>query len=501
MSNSHKSRLPGVLSYLSPHRIYRFFFPSPPGGLAFTTQGDTVLGLQKRHEAFLFFHIEEVDDFKRALKQHLVHDLTSTADVVRFDEEIASHRAQHPGKLLDHVRGLNLAFSAMGLAKLGVHVAATFLPDKAFREGQQEDAFQHLGDPRGIGGLTTWKDAYKGRHIDGVFLLTAPTKPALDHLFEKTLKHLSHSITLIKRKDGHVRPPPHAGHEHFGFRDGVTRPSIVGFNDAHRPPGAAACPAGTFFLQPTKEDGEEKRWTEGGSFMVFRELQQKVPEFERFCQEVAREKEVEPEVIAARTVGRWKNGVPLALSPEMQQGELASDVRLRDGFDFSSDLTQEVCPYAAHVRKANPRKGTFPANLETDSYRILRSGIAYGSEVTPEERLSGKTEHDRGLFFVCYQSSIEAGFQHIQMNWLNNARFPFNNAAKILEPGQDLIAGQNPAQKGGTRTAQGIKPGDPLLPTNTVSAPPFVVPRGGEYFFMPSIPGVKHLAGLETSKG
>jgi hypothetical protein len=42
---------------------------------------------------------------------------------------------------------------------------------------------------------------------------------------------------------------------------------------------------------------------------------------------------------------------------------------------------------------------------------------------------------------------------------------------------------------------------EPHLPTNTVSAPPFVVPRGGGYFFMPSIPGVKYLAELSTPKG
>ncbi|GAA5826926.1 hypothetical protein JCM11251_002165 [Rhodosporidiobolus azoricus] len=456
------------------------FFPRPPSGLATSTQGDTILGLQKRQEAFLLFHIDNVAAFKRRLR-HLVPQLTTTAEVVRFAEDISSSRQRHPDKLITSVQGLNVAFSALGLAKFGIDVATTFLPDRAFREGMQEDALQHLGDPRGMGGLTSWKDEYKGRHFDGILLLTAPTKPLLDKLVTKTFKGLSRSVTLVSRKDGQVRAPPYSGHEHFGFRDGVTRPTVLGFNDAHRPPGTAACTPSTFFLQPTPTEVEEgkKGWTRDGSFMVFRELQQKVPEFERFSQEVAKEKEIEPEVVAARMVGRWKNGVPLALSPETAQGSLSSDVRLRDDFDYSADLQQEVW-YVLRPSISSPS--------------AMTNG---GPEVTPEERFSGRTEHERGLLFVCYQASIEQGFQHIQANWLNSNHFPFNNAAEFFEPGQDLIAGQNATQKSGTRTAQGIVPGDPLLPTNTLSAPPFVVPRGGEYFFMPSISGVKYLANLD----
>ena len=44
----------------------------------------------------------------------------------------------------------------------------------------------------------------------------------------------------------------------------------------------------------------------------------------------------------------------------------------------------------------------------------MRRGIAFGHEVTKEERAAKKTSHDRGLVFICYQSSIANGFQFIQ---------------------------------------------------------------------------------------
>ncbi|GAA5857010.1 hypothetical protein JCM8547_007913 [Rhodosporidiobolus lusitaniae] len=499
MTTTRKSRLSTLLSHFTPLAIIRWFFPSPPSILASSVPGDVILGLQKRHEAFLFFRIETVDCFKRHLKSHVLREISSTLDVVRWDEEIKTHRQHHPGKPLESVRGLNLAFSAMGLAKLGVNVNSTFPSDLAFKEGQEVDALEHLGDPRKCGELTTWKEAYKGRHIDGCLIVTAPTLHILDHQVDKVLKQLNRSITLVKRKNGAARPAPHAGHEHFGFRDGVTRPTIVGFNDQHRPPGESASPASVFLL-PSSND-KEKKWLENGTFMVFRELQQKVPEFEEWCRATAKSgpKEVSEGLIAARLVGRWKD-VPLVLSPTQPQGYLENDVRLVNGFDFSNDLSQEACPYAAHIRKANPRCCAATGLPYPETHRILRSGIPYGREVTDIERAANKTLHERGLYFVCYQSSIERGFQHIQSKQLNASRFPPANSARILDVGQDLIAGQNPCEEKGpaVRTAQGIRPGDEQLCTNTVSAEPFVVPRGGEYFFMPSIPGLKYLVELKT---
>ncbi|GAA5859576.1 hypothetical protein JCM1840_006356 [Sporobolomyces johnsonii] len=486
-----------------PARVFRWFFPERPTTLSAVTQGDIVLGLQKRNEAFLFLHIKNPVAFKRILKTQLIRDITTTAKVVLFDEEIASHNRHHPDPddLHASVHGFNLAFSAVGLAKLGANVEASFPTDTAFKNGQQADALLNLGDPQDArGGLPTWKEAYKGESP-----ITAPTRENLDHLVGRLLKSLGHSVQLVKRKDGAVRPGRDRGHEHFGYRDGIARPAIKGFNDLDRPPGETVSHPGVFLT-----DLGTGQWTEFGSFMVFRELRQYVPEFDELVQAAATSclpARVSPDVI----------GAPIALAPTHDDPKLGKDPQKRQNFDFKSDILQEVCPYAAHIRKNNPRRGSAPANIPTADNLILRAGIPYGEssllllplhlrssltyarllagpEVSPDELIKNRTEQERGLFFVCYQSKIENGFQFLQRARLNNSFFPPANAAKILSPGIDLIAGQGTDK--GVRTAQGIKPGNSQDLANKVSAPPFVVPRGGEYFFVPSIPGLKHLANL-----
>ena len=54
-------------------------------------------------------------------------------------------------------------------------------------------------------------------------------------------------------------------------------------------------------------------------------------------------------------------------------------------------------------------------DLDDDHAVILRRGIAYGEDVTPEEKLAQKSdkEHERGLLFACYQSDIRNGFNFL----------------------------------------------------------------------------------------
>ena len=49
---------------------------------------------------------------------------------------------------------------------------------------------------------------------------------------------------------------------------------------------------------------------------------------------------------------------------------------------------------------------------------MVRQGIAFGPEVSPDEQASGKTKPgvSRGLSFAAYQSSLENGFEFVQMS-------------------------------------------------------------------------------------
>lgn len=160
-------------------------------------------------------------------------------------------------------------------------------------------------------------------------------------------------------------------------------------------------------------------WALDGSFLAFRYLQQLVPEFDRFLAENApnvNDPAVDTrELLGARMTGRWKSGAPVPLTPFRDDPELAT----RNDFSFVSG-SQEQCPFAAHVRKMNPR-GDLDVVTAINPHRVMRRGIQYGPEVNEHEKKTQKTEKDRGLLFVCYQSSLSNGFQFLQKSKYNES--------------------------------------------------------------------------------
>jgi deferrochelatase/peroxidase EfeB len=67
----------------------------------------------------------------------------------------------------------------------------------------------------------------------------------------------------------------------------------------------------------------------------------------------------------------------------------------------------------------NPRKDldVFISATDPDPvgpHLILRRGIPFGPEVTTEEKLAKSTKHERGLYFVSYQSNLGNGFSFLQ---------------------------------------------------------------------------------------
>lgn len=118
------------------------------------------------------------------------------------------------------------------------------------------------------------------------------------------------------------------------------------------------------------------------------------------------------ELLGARLTGRWKSGAPIAITPLRDDPALAADPQRRNKFEFNPS-SQEACPFAAHVRKMNPR-GDIPQATGINPHRVIRRGIQYGPEVSAKERANNRTEKDRGLLFVSYQSSLKDGFQFLQ---------------------------------------------------------------------------------------
>ena len=333
-------------------------------------------------------------------------------------------------------------------------------------------------------------------------------------------------VSKVLSMDGRTRfdLPGQAGHEHFGFKDGVSQPGIRGINVPDDPignpdqghPGQDLLWPGEFVLgyptqKPTEEQGHDgpnrnegtplvngPTWSLDGSFLVFRRRAQDVPGFQAHVAELAAARGIHKDLMGAKLVGRYKSGcpvearafqpspfVPSPTDPEIFQPGVGDDDSLNNNFEFGDDADGAVCPMASHIRKAYPRDETTQPNpddseSETQTHRLLRRGIPYGGSFGAPK--NGGVADERGLIFQCYQKSIATQFEFVQKSWVHEANFP--PGATGGKPGEDPIIAQTP-----TGPFQ-FKPGEA-----DATVKHFVINKGGEYFFCPSISAIQMLAG------
>jgi hypothetical protein len=189
--------------------------------------------------------------------------------------------------------------------------------------------------------------------------------------------------------------------------------------------------------------------------------------------------------VAAKLVGRWPDGTPVAVRPDAPDPDLAGSRETANAFDFRDDALGLACPRGAHVRRMNPR-GALPFDGKlVNRHRIIRRGLPYGPELPPGAPEDGV---ERGLIFACYQVDIERQFEFIQANWINDGNV-FG-----LGGDRDPITGTAPAasEAGDHRLRKMTIPGRP--PFFVSPLPDVVTVRGGEYFLVPGIDGLRHLA-------
>ncbi|KAJ7205969.1 dye-decolorizing peroxidase precursor [Mycena pura] len=447
-------------------------------------QSDILVGQQKNKELFFFFKVNDAATFKAKLASDIIPLITTTTEVLSEDTQ--------------PVTAVNLAFSNTGLVALGVDDE---LGDPDFVAGQFSEATSVGDDP------STWNPAFAGTNIHGVFLLASDTVDNLNAELASIQSILGSSVTELYSLQGAARPGDEEGHEHFGFMDGISQPAITGFTTPVHPGQIPRL----FLLG---EDGDPNLsarpgWAKDGAFLVFRQLQQLVPEFNQFLQENAVDQDtLTPEqgsdLLGARMVGRWKSGAPVFLSPTHDDPVLAADPDRNNDFTYliadalpdpgtENHFNQTNCPFGAHIRKVHPR-GDLSDGADEQLHFIIRSSIPYGPEVTSAETASATSTIDRGLAFVAYQASIGNGFVFLQNVWINNNGFPFGKVDPT--PGVDPIIGTGIdalfGLTGGPQNISGMDPANPAL--DIVRPETYVVSRGGEYFFSPSLSGLDHIA-------
>lgn len=271
------------------------------------------------------------------------------------------------------------------------------------------------------------------------------------------------------------------GVEHFGYVDGRSQPLFLA-EDVAREAGAhwdPAFPPAQFLITDPGDDEE----TSLGSFFVYRKLEQNVQEFKAQEDALAVSLGLSggpfEERAGALLVGRFEDGSPVVLDP------LATDMPPVNDFDYRSDELGQRCPFAAHIRKVNPR-GESPFHIASSfgvattvrqerGHIMARRGITYGTR-TFDEAANDFTDEPTGgvgLLFMAYMSSLEDQFEFTQATWANNADFV------AAGTGVDPVIGQGP------RAAVNVPDG-----WSGANAPlsfgEFVTMKGGEYFFAPS---------------
>lgn len=507
-------------------------------------QGNILAGFNKDFQSYMFVSFPEGSDPKGWLKQ-LLPNIATTAEVDAFNTAFKAIVKLREERKAPETEGeitatwVNVAISASGLAALGVPAGESESFPADFREGMRKRA-EAFGDV-GPSAPEHWQEPLGSTAIHAVVLIAADELKDLQAEIDEQTDLLSdHGLELAFKQEGRVRTDL-PGHEHFGFKDGISQPAIhgvsaegsanqdpagqpmiwpgefvLGYQTQEGPPSPPPPPQGPPYgpasgeppavttLEPSPEPGPPSQagppWTADGSFLVLRRLRQDVAAFQGFVAATAAGEDISPSLLGAKMLGRYASGCPLehlaaesaALDPQVADPSLDNQALLEEpnvnGFTYADDAEGAVVPRAAHIRKVNPRNEPSPGGIasSTNEHRIIRRGIPFGAPydpgAAPGSPLAAQVDfpEDRGLLFVCYQASIEEQFEFLESRWVNNPNFP--------NPGD----GQDPiiAQLAEPRSFRLPGLGQPEL-----SIRQFVTTTGGEYFFSPSISALEQLAG------
>ncbi|MCH0541879.1 Dyp-type peroxidase [Streptomyces sp. MUM 203J] len=477
-------------------------------------QGDILAGFRKDHVQLLFLKFEDETRARVWLKR-LRPRIATTRQVASFNAEFSRARSHSGGD--DPVK-LNALWRGIGFTYEGLKtLTGGKEPFPSVPRGSSQEAFVQgpahragmLGDS-GDNSPEKWLFGNgRGQTVHAVLTIAADRPQDLrTALGQERQEAAEHKIVIVFEQDGATLEGERRGKEHFGFKDGISEPGVIGFDepDPENPewvrghPGTRLIPAGEFVVgEPRVGDRPHglPEWARGGSFQVIRRLAQDVPgwwaQIAQRVKELEKAEAVPPEAttewLAARVVGRWRSGTPLHKCPH---ADAPSDAEAgRDNqISYEDDPEGEITPLFSHLRKTNPRDGLVidgrqvPEKGDLDSRRIMRRGVPYGLPFDPAAGEGNGPDARRGLVFVCYQSDLVRQFEFIQKDWVNDPDFPPRNPKVGNDP--DI----------GSDTVVNFK-GTP------VSFAQFVRTEGAVYAFAPSLSTLGRLADgrLEEEEG
>ena len=448
---------------------------------------------------------------------------------------------------------LNVAVTATGLRALGLRDAWVATFPEEFRDGAAGRA-PKVGDI-GASAPEHWQHGLG--EADAVHVMwtihalhdRADVEAVAGRL--ETAWKGSGAFSVTSRLDGatldtYTEDPRDRDTVHFGYRDSISQPRFVVNGDyVGRMDAQPIASVGAVLLgrvdhgTSPRAEAEHYRTTfpgvswqmpeadlgstvvelgVNGCFNAFRVLEQDVHAFEEFLEtsalriehELARRRGGEPpppgepvwdkERVAAKLMGRWRNGVPLSMShwtpghpgrerfdgpglPRDMDPEYLNDFDFIDEVDELDDFDGVDCPLGAHIRRTNPRGSQIVQRSANFTRPIVRRGIPYGPPYDPSNPHDGAP---RGLLgsFMC--ASLIAQYEAIMYDWANlglqDPRVTGTN---------DPIMGANTPET--SRFEIPIDGGHPVVLTGF---PRFTHTIGAIYLFCPSISTLRFIAEL-----
>ncbi len=553
-------------------------------------QGNILAGYGKQgfpYGRLILFHIDDVGDPDRraANGQKFIEALRPYVTSALLWEG----RPTKPGERVVPKPDvtLNIALTFSGLAALGVSTRTLRVMPDPFIDGMAKRA-RLLGDDfAGAGWRDKWDEIWqadaKPAHVLVSLNAQSGTRAQMDALTEKvTAAARACSVTLL---DGHnqkgkkreayqelkaVFGPDGAPlpTEHFGFADGISDPVFEGqytFGEEElqaRGNGAVdgegkwrPLATGEFLLGYPDEAQESSGpitpipFFRNGTFMAYRKIHENVTSWRNFITKAAADFQKisgisDPhdamELLVAKMVGRWRDGVPLSKAPtpdekrkfdgiygpkraelrELKKSEFGDPTRRRElekelqlaysDFSFSDDPKGGKCPLTSHVRRVNTRDGLDPranhplaksepvrkgGSILNNRRRILRRGLPYGDS-GPDTM----DQDEHGIVMLTLCADLFRQFEFVQQQWVNyglDARAGSDTCPIVGNHSQGAETLDPEARKRNGPKAKFVVPADPegdRPPFIVEGLPQLVETRGGDYFFVPSLTSLRLIA-------
>jgi Dyp-type peroxidase family len=400
-------------------------------------------------------------------------------------EKVGTGRIVETGGAAD-ARWVTVAFTWNGLRALGVDEAALDTFPEEFRQGMVARA-QVLGDT-GANHPDNWVGGLASPDLHAIVILFARDVAERERCAREHAGFLAElgGVEVLSSLDLGATPPFEYAHDHFGYRDRLSQPTIEGLVEGlseHQSLGIGPpSKPGEFFLGYTDEDGvipplpQPEVLSRNGSYLAYRRLEEHVGAFRAFLREHGETPEGE-ELLAAKLMGRWRSGAPLVLAPDKDDPALGADPSRNNNFDYGKmDPHGYAIPLGSHIRRMNPRDTAYKMQRR----RIIRRGGTYGPHL-PEGAPDDGQERGIAAFVGC--ASLVRQFEFLQNVWVNDPEF------QELGNERDPFIGTQDGSYDYTIPKRPIK-------RKIVGLPAFTTLRGGAYFFLPGIRALQYLAAL-----